>query len=50
MPHKKILPIWKRLTKIMDNIKKLPEIPEANIKTPPLTHFGKTGPIATLAV
>ena len=34
MPHKKILPMLKRLTKIIDNIKKLPELPEVNIKTP----------------
>jgi hypothetical protein len=31
--------MWKRLTKIKGEIKKLPEIPEACIKTPPPHPF-----------
>jgi len=41
MPHTKILPMWKRLTKIRQN-KKLPEgFRKPILKPRPFTHFGK---------
>ena len=41
MPHKKILPMLKRLTKIIDNIKKFRNFRKLILKTRFLTHFGK---------
>ena len=41
MPHKKILPMWKRLTKIIDNIKNFRNFRKLILKPRSLTHFGK---------